>query len=291
MRQCPTIRDRRNRAALLLAVLVTITGLGVSSWGFGFWSPQDFGRRMRSTSDRNAYPIWENDRSFENDVFTFVRIQYDSGGFGRRGRNWDNDYPDCDWNFSVRLHELTSLKVDPNGKVLRLTDPKLFDYPFIYMSNVGNMNLHDDEVESMRRYLLKGGFLMADDFWAPAAMRHVRSEMSRVFPDREPKELPANHEIFRLVYQLKGIPQVPSIFAWQQGDAFEYWHGDPEGDESPHFWGYFDDDGRLMALLCHNNDIGDGWEREGENPIYFRDYSERVSFPLGINIVTYAMTR
>ena len=190
----------------------------------------------------------------------------------------------------MRLHELTSLKVDPNGKVLRLTDPKLFDYPFIYMSNVGNMNLHDDEVESMRRYLLKGGFLMADDFWAPAAMRHVRSEMSRVFPDREPEELPANHEIFRLVYQLKGIPQVPSIFAWQQGDAFEYWHGDPEGDESPHFWGYFDDDGRLMALLCHNNDIGDGWEREGENPIYFRDYSERVSFPLGINIVTYAMT-
>jgi hypothetical protein len=59
----------------------------------------------------------------------------------RRGRNWDNDFPDCDWNFSARLHELTSLDVDPNGKVVRLTDPELFDYPFLYMSNVGAMVL------------------------------------------------------------------------------------------------------------------------------------------------------
>ena len=67
-------------------------------------------------------------------------------------------------------------------------------------------------------------------------------------------------------------------------------HGDPEGDEAPHFWGFFDDSNRLMALLCHNNDIGDGWEREGESPEYFKEYSVRVSYPLGINIVTYAMT-
>ena len=251
--------------------------------------PSQF-RRSRGNPDRNEYVNWENDRAFERDVFTFVRIRYDSGGYGRRGRNWDNDYPDCDWNFSVRLHELTSMKVDPNGKVIRLTDQELFNFPFVYMSNVGNMMLGEDEVVAMRQYLSKGGFLMADDFWAPAAMKHVRSEMARVFPGREPIELTPDHEIFNLVYKLQGTPQVPSILAWRQGDLFEYWHGDPEGDEAPHFWGYHDDDGRLMALFCHNNDIGDGWEREGENADYFRDYSERVSFPLGINIVTYAMT-
>ena len=83
---------------------------------------------------------------------------------------------------------------------------------------------------------------------------------------------------------------MPSIFAWRDGYDFEYWHGDPEGDEQPHFQGYFDADGRLMAIFCHNNDIGDGWEREGENSEYFHEYSEKKSYPIGINIVTYALT-
>lgn len=246
------------------------------------------GRGRRSAPDRSEYTTWEIEKEFADDVFTFVRIQFDSGG--GRGGGWANDYPDCDWNFSIRLHELTSLKVDPNGKVVRLTDPELFEYPWVFMSNVNRMNLTADEVEAMRKYCLKGGFVMGDDFWAPQAWRHVREQMKRVFPDREPRELDRDHEIFNLVYDLKGVPQVPSIFAWQRGYKFEYWHGDPQGDEAPHFWGYFDDNDRLMALMCHNNDIGDGWEREGMNKEYFREYSERVSYPLGINIITYAMT-
>jgi hypothetical protein len=114
-------------------------------------------------------------------------------------------------------------------------------------------------------------------------------EMKRVFPNREPRELSLDHEIFHLVYELPAIPQVPSIFAWQQGSMFEFWHGDSEGDEAPHFFGYFDDNDRLMALMCLNNDIGDGWEREGENREFFEQFSIKVSYPLGINIVTYAM--
>jgi len=252
-------------------------------------SRSTFSRRGRRWApDRTEYTMWEIEKEFADDVFTFVRIQFDSGG--ARGGGWANDYPDCDWNFSVRLHELTSLKVDPNGKVVRLTDPELFDYPWVFMSNVNRMNLRDNEVEAMRKYCMKGGFVMGDDFWAPRAWEHVRREMKRVFPDREPRELGRDHEIFNLVYDLQGVPQVPSIFAWQQGDKFEYWHGDPEGDEDPHFWGYFDDNDRLMALMCHNNDIGDGWEREGEHQEYFQEYSERVSYPLGINIITYVMT-
>ena len=253
---------------------------------------QDFGRggrRGRRTPDRSDYVNWEVARGFERDVFTFVRIQFDTGGY-RRGPSWNNDFPDCDWNFSARLQELTSLEVDPNGRVMRLTDDQLHDYPFIFMSNVQNMRLSPQEAEALGDYLSRGGFLMADDFWAPRAWEHVKQEMLNVFPNRQPRELKDNHPIFNIVYQLQGVPQVPSIFAWQRGETFEYWHGDPEGDEDPHFWGYFDDDDRLMALFCHNNDIGDGWEREGENPEYFRDYSERVSFPLGINIVTYVMT-
>ena len=249
------------------------------------------GRGGRGTPDRSEYPMWEIDSRFPDDVFTFARARYTSvGGYGSAGRGWANDFPDCDWNFSARLHELTSMKVDPNGVVLDLDDPKLFDYPFIYMSNVHSMSLDPAESSALGKYLLNGGFLMADDFWAPKGWEHVKREMEKVFPNREPRELSRDHEIFHIVYHLKTKPQVPSIRAWQRGHTFEYWHGDPEGDEGPHFWGYFDDAGRLMALMCHNNDIGDGWEREGDNQEYFETYSVRVSYPLGINIVTYAMT-
>ena len=275
----------------LTPYIVACLLLVVSSFSIAI--AQFSGRGPRRQPDRSEYPQWSVDPSFKHDVFTFVRIQFDSyGGWrgGRGGGDWRNDYPDCDWNFSYRLQELTSMEVDPNGLVLRLTDEELFNHPFIYMSNVQRMSLTDPEVASLRKYLLNGGFLMGDDFWTPAAWRHVMSEMRRVLPDRQPRELSLDHPIFHLVYDFKRIPRIPSIRAWERGHTFEYWHGDPEGDENPHFQGYFDDNGRLMALFCHNNDVGDGFEREGENHDYFTEYSVKVSYPLGINIVTYAMS-
>lgn len=275
------IRVPRGFAILLLSFLLLAGSLAWAQWEFG----GQFGGRRQQRPDRSEYPTWEVAAGFPQDVFTFARIEFRS----RRG-GWDNDFPDCDWNFSFRLQQLTSLQVDPNGKVIGLSDPELFDYPFIYMSNVQNMVVEEDEVAGLRRYLEGGGFLMADDFWTPAAWRHVSREMSRVLPNRKPRELALDHPIFHIVYDLKEKPQVPSIFAWRQGDRFEYWNGDPEGDEEPHFWGYFDDHDRLMALFCQNNDIGDGWEREGEDKEYFREFSEKCSYPLGINILTYVMT-
>lgn len=281
------------RCALLLllltgSILLAQPPRGGRGGGFGRG-----GGRGR-TFDRSEYPIWENPPPFSKDVFTFARVQYDAyygqgwgGGFG----GWTNDYPDCDLNFSFRLQQMTAVRTDPNGKVVRLTDEDLGDCPFLYMSNIGRMALSDDECAALRRHLLNGGFLMTDDFWAQQEWQHVREEMRRVFPDRTPRELTLDHEIFHIVYDLKQIPQVPSIRAWRNGDPVERWHGPFEnGDERPHFYALHDDSGRIMALLCHNNDIGDGWEREGEEREYFELYSEKFSYPIGINIVTYAMT-
>jgi hypothetical protein len=115
--------------------------------------------------------------------------------------------------------------------------------------------------------------------------------MQQVLPGREPRELTLDHPIFHSVYDLAKLPQVPSIRAWQRGLTYEDWHGPFEnGDTSPHFWGYFDDQQRLMALFCQNNDIADGWEREGEDVDYFRDYSLKSSYPFGINLITYVMS-
>ena len=234
--------------------------------------------------------MWEIQPEFKEDVFTFVRIQYDAfGPFGWWDR-WNNDYPDSDMNFSFRLQQLTSLRVAPDCKVLRLTDPELFNYPFIYMAGVQRITLSRNEQVALRRYLLNGGFVMMDDFWSPEGWTNVLGEMRKVFPDREPEELSLDHAIFHTVYDLKELPQVVDIRTWREGYSFEYQHGHTGGDESPHFWSYFDDHGRMMALLCHNNDLGDGWEREGENHEYFRQFSEKRSYPMGINIVIYAMT-
>lgn len=256
------------------------------------------GFRGGITTERNEVPEWSNEPGFDKDTFTFVRIQYDSsygGGWGRGGGGWRTDYRDADLNFSYRLQQLTALKVDPEGKVLRLTDPDLFNYPFIYIVEPGSLEFTEDEVKILRRYLLNGGFLMVDDFWGDYQWQNLYEQMKRVFPERErePTELPLEHEIFHCVFDLKEKPQVPNYelgeaSQWNGGKTWEDQHG--PGARTPHYRAIFDDKGRMMVMICHNTDNGDGWEREGEYEYYFREFSEKKAYPLGINIVFYAMT-
>jgi len=242
-------------------------------------------------ADRAGVPDWKVNERFKNDVFTFVRVQYtsDYSGYGGWGGDWTTDWPDSDLNFSYRLQQLTSLKVNPTPISLQLTDERLFDYPFLYMIEVGSLVFSDEEAKALRRYLLNGGFLMVDDFWGEAAYQNFARQMKRVFPDREPQELPISHEIFQCVYRLKEKPQVPAIGIWYPGSDVT-WEDHGPGSREVHYKGISDDKGRLMAIICHNTDLGDGWEREGEDPGYFKEFSEKKSYPMGINIVTYAMT-
>ena len=264
-----------------------------------------------SRVDRRGVPDWQVAPAFEHDVFTFVRIEYDSGGGywdgggrrggrgrggwggrgGRGGGDWSTDYPDSDLNFAYRLHQLTAMEVNPEGKILRLTDPELFHYPFIYIVEPGNLTFREDEVEALRTYLLNGGFLMVDDFWGDGEWYNFRDEMRRVFPNREPEELPVSHDIFRAVFDLKEKPQIPSIMHALQGRSRGItWQDHGPGSKTPHFRALFDDDGRMMAIICHNTDLGDGWEEEGVDEWYFHEFSETKAYPMGINIVFYAMT-
>ncbi len=261
-----------------------------------------FAQRYRERSsrvDRRGVPDWQPDPAFEHDVFTFVRIEYDSDGGnwgrGRRRRGGGDcytDYPDSDLNFSYRLHQLTAMEVNPDGKRMRLTDPELFHYPFIYMVEPGNLLFSEEEVEALRTYLLNGGFLMVDDFWGQEEWNSFSFQMKRVFPGRKPVELTLSHPIFHSVFDLKAKPQVPSIMhalrGRSQGITWE-----PEknpGAEDVHYRALFDDNGRMMAIMCHNTDLGDGWEQEGANEWYFHEFSETKAYPMGINIVFYAMT-
>ena len=288
------------RSKWLILILLIVACLGAGS----VFARRYSGRRY---SERRGVPDWTPDREFSHDVFTFVRIRYSSGyggrdyggGYGRgrgrgRGRgssggNWATDYPDSDLNFSFRLHQLTSMEVDPDGIVLELTDPKLVNYPFIYIVEPGQLVFSEEEVQCLRRYLLNGGFLMVDDFWGQAEWDNFYYEIKRVFPDREPVEIGLSHKIFQVPFELKERPQIPSWLHALEGRSYGItW--EREDARQVHYKAIYDNNGRMMAFICHNTDLGDGWEREGENEWYFREFSEKKAYPLGINIVFYAMT-
>jgi len=280
------VRSSAGRLLVSLALILALTGLAIAQRGR--WRQRNMDPE---NVDRGNIPVWTNDERFKADLFTFVRIRYTSNRGGWGGwQKWATDFPDSDLNFSYRLHELTALEVDPHGKIIELTDEALFDYPFIYLIEPGDMVLDEREVLALRRYLLNGGFLMVDDFWGEYEWATFYREIKRVFPDREPKELPIEHEIFHCVYDLKKKPMIPSIHAWQSGYRINGYISERPDATEPHYKGIFDDKGRMMAIICHNTDVGDGWEREGMDEGYFKEFSEKWSYPLGINIVTYAMT-
>lgn len=239
------------------------------------------------------FPTWPVSKELPNDVFTFARLRYNSESWGGRGRNrggkWTTDYPDADLNFSYRLQQLTSLQVNPKGAILDIDPEQMRHYPFIYMIEPGHIAISDEEAKIMRDYMMNGGFIMVDDFWGEEEWDGFYRALKQIFPDREPQELPIEHEIFHMVFPLKVKPQIPSVGFAMAGRSQGITAERPDA-QTPHYKAIFDDKKRIVMMICHNTDLGDGWEEEGTDPWYFREFSEKYAYPLGINIIFYALT-
>ena len=255
--------------------------------------------------DEKATPTWAVDPEFTNDVFQFTRLQYVARydlynrGSSEADLRWLIDFPACDLDLSYRLQQITAIKVDSDSRTVKLTDTNLFSHPFLYLIEPGRGFLTDGEIPILRKYLLNGGFLMVDDFWGDREWKNFSDELERLFPaDKFPKQkvtdLPLEHPVFHTVFSLKEKPQVPGLpwmrYYKSQGTTYELKEFRNGGDHEPHYRGISDDKGRLIMLICHNTDLGDGWEREGDNEDYFRIFSEPKAFPMGINAIVYAMT-
>ena len=305
--------------SLVILVLLSVAGAvvaqrrgrgggGWGGWGGGerYYPEYDTCNTAREVpSHSTGTPNWTNEPGFEKDVFTFTRIRRDRSTYrSHGGGDWWTDFPDSDLNLSFRIQQVTSMKVNPEGRVLRLTDPALFDYPWIYMVEPGSLVLRDEEVPILRQYLLNGGVLMADDFWGGRQWAQFEEEIRRALPERKFAELQMDHPIFHCVFDLK-VPknklQTPNIRQGIRsldpndpdfGVTWEYYHDDyeREGAKDMHVRAIFDDKGRIMVIATHNCDNGDGWEREGEDDGFFHEFSEKRAYPLGINIIFYLMS-
>jgi hypothetical protein len=274
-------RFRAASIALLLAVLlVSVATLSAQRQRRG----RGFGFALRTpTAD-----------SFDGG-FNFCRVMFSQSGDGDGG-NWGVDYPRADTNLSIRLSELTRTRIsrdpktgDPNHLVMRLTEDAIYECPFLMMTEVGSVYFSPEEAQHLRAYLAKGGFLWVDDFWGGYAWEIWTREFEKVLPSSEfpMVDLPLTHPLFRTQFEVKKIPQIPSINYWygSGGDTSE------RGTDStpPHVRGISDSHGRLMVLITHNTDFGDAFEREGDDPRYFYTFSVD-GYAFGINVLLYSLT-
>ena len=161
-----------------------------------------------------------------------------------------------------------------------------FQCPFLSATDVGTALFTDDEAETLRAYLEKGGFLWVDDFWGPYAWDNWVSNISKVLPPGEYpiRDIPLDHPIRRTLFEFKELPQIPSINFWSQsgGETSERY----ELSAEPHFRGIADQQGRLMVVMTHNTDISDAWEREAEDPQFFFSFSPQ-GYAVGLDVFLY----
>jgi hypothetical protein len=228
--------------------------------------------------------------------FVVCRLQYTQVRREPSGGGWRTDYPYGEINLTTRFSELTRTPVSrapdgrPNHYVVRITDDELFECPFTIASDVGTIGLQDDEAERLREYLLKGGFLWVDDFWGDAAWEQWTQELARVLPPSEYpiEDVPMTDSIFQSQFTVTKVPQITNIGFWRRSGGRET---SERGDESrdAHFRVIRDHRGRVMVAMTHNTDVGDSWEREGEDPEFFLQFSPD-GYALGINVLLHAMT-
>ena len=279
-------------ASVLLVVLSAEAAVQLGQRGGG---GRGGGRGPRVGSLAQGAPLWDRYVTFDDfdGSFQFCRLQFRNATDGD-GDGWGVDWPRADQNLSIRLSELTRTPVSmdatdtPNSVLLTATMAELSHCPFVMMTEPGGAYFDGEEAAALRSYLLKGGFLWADDFWGSYAWSHWEGEIRKVLPSGPYPiiDVPYDHPIFhQMMTEPQGL-QIPGIGYWSRtGGTSE------RGADSavPHIRAIEDEHGRIMVLMTHNSDYGDAYEREGDNHAYFERFSV-PGYAFGINVLLYVMT-
>jgi hypothetical protein len=215
--------------------------------------------------------------------FHFVRLMYSDNGlrFGGQER-WLTDWPAAETHLLGGVRRLTRIDAAEEGRFISIMDDSLFDYPFLYAVEVGAWSLSDEEAARLRDYLLRGGFLMVDDFHGSREWATFVQGMHKVFPDRPIVDIPPDDPVFHVAFDLNEHVQIPGIQSLYTGRIYE------RDGYTPHWRGVYDDHGRLMVVINFNMDLGDAWEH-ADVPEYSLLYTTRA-YKYAINYILYAMT-
>jgi hypothetical protein len=241
-------------------------------------------RRRRGYFGESEYVPMPPDAT-EKTEFAFARLEYPSWGargYWRRGGSWATDYPKADRQFLQGVRRLTRIHARSVEEVVSMEGDEIYNWPWIYAVEVGHWELDDREAAKLRDYLLRGGFLMADDFHGTYEWEVFIASMQRVFPDRPIVEMQNSDPAYHVLYDLDERFQVPGVQYLQSGRMYEQ-----DGIE-PHWRGIYDDNGRLMVAICFNMDLGDAWEW-ADIPQYPENWAS-LAYRIAINYIIYAMT-
>jgi len=284
-------RGYRRYRGYLGAMVVLVAGLALAAAQGG---SQQLQRPLPAQRRGPAIPHFDpSGESTSDGNFHFCRLYFRNGYTGD-GDGWYVDYPRADENLSTRLAELTKAPVThdlegtPDHIVVRLIDPALFQCPFVMMSEPGGSFFDESEAANLRAYLLKGGFLWADDFWGNLAWENWEMQLRKALPASEFPivDVTVDHPMFHTLYNINTIQQTPNIGLWiRERQTSE------RGQESAqvHTRIIADSKGRVMVFMTHNTDFGDAYEREADSPDYFQHFGIN-GYAVGLDVLLYSMT-
>jgi len=273
----------------LTAVAVTLGAvLGSAALG-GAVQAQRFFRE-------GSYPARYAPRDMPDSGFTICRMQYRQVRSEYSGIGWQTDYPFAEINLMTRLSELTKTPIsrdanhDPNHYVVQVMQDQLFNCPMLMASDAGTLAFSEQEAVRLRQYLLKGGFFWVDDFWGTEAWEHWEQQISRVLPPSEfpIEDVALTDPMLQSMFEVKEVPQITSIQFWVREGRSTTSERGSDSDEV-HLRAIRDSNRRIVVLMTHNTDVADSWEREGEDPDFFYQFSPK-GYALGIDVLLHAMT-
>ncbi len=240
--------------------------------------PDDWQEKAEWVFGRLMYPQHPNARFTRYARWRNGRVDWREGG-----TSWTQDYPRADRHFAQSIRRLTRIQARSVEQPVNLDDgDDVYDWPWLCAGEMGDWKLTDSQIDKLREYLLRGGFLMLDDFWGTEEWERFYESMHRVFPDRPIVEIENSDAIFHTIYDLDERYQIPGEWALARGSTYR-------NDGSVARWrGIYDDHGRIMVAIAFNSDIGDSWEW-ADDARYPEKYSA-LGIRIGVNYVVYAMT-
>jgi hypothetical protein len=242
--------------------------------------PQDWSQKTEWTRARLRYP----------DIYGYPFRQLQMNDGREFPGYWTMDYPRSDRHLLEGVRRLTRIQSRSVEQIVSLDGTnEIYNWPVLYAVEVGHWLLPDDEAKQLREYLLRGGFLMVDDFHGDVEWANFTRSLSKVFPDREVVDLQNSDPIFHTIYDLDERFQVPGAQFFDSGHTYEPgMGGDLNAGKIPHWRGVYDDRGRVMVAICHNMDLGDAWEHSDE-PEYHENWAS-LAYRVAMNYFIYDLS-